>query len=152
MKQETNYKSKHGILAFIILIVLVVSLIALLTMADQFQVKGHFTEFYILDINNIFKGNTLDVVENQPVLIRIGIANHEGVKSNYQISVNVGGNVIASVSNIILADNGITEQPIQFSLKTVGENQKVNILLSLQGSSFPYRSLSLFINVKPASP
>ena len=59
----------------------------------------------------------------------------------------VNGRQISTVDNIALEDNGSREEQIEFSFPTTEDNQRVDILLEKQGSSFPYRGLHLLANV-----
>jgi uncharacterized membrane protein len=151
-KPELPESLKHGLSALLIAVILVVSWIAFLTRADQFQSDAGFSEFYLQDVNSLLRADRIEVSENQPVSVTVGIVNHEGVRSRYRIMVSINSNLLNATPEIIeLENNQSVNQSAEFSLPSLGDNQRVSILLERQGSPFPYRQLNLFVDVRPSA-
>ena len=109
-----------------------------------------FTEFYILGQEGLAEDYPREVIMGQVLTITTGITNREGNTSTYNIQIMSDNQVIGQAGPIILENNATWEQPVEFSLSTVGDDQQITFILNREGQPSPYRSLQLWINVKAA--
>jgi uncharacterized membrane protein len=127
--------------------------LSLLTAAWIFLVPSsnqHMTEFYILGQEGLAEDYPRAITAGQTISITTGITNREGKISTYNIQVKLADQVIGQAGPITLEDEAIWEQPIKFSIPTVGDNQQVVFILEREGKPSPYRTLWLWINVGSA--
>jgi uncharacterized membrane protein len=108
------------------------------------------TEFYMLGKSGLAEDYPREIAAGQVVSITIGISNREEVISTYNILVKLGDQVIGRAGPMTLENNAIWEQPMEFSIPEVGEDQQVMFILEREGQQSPYRTLRLWINVKLA--
>ncbi len=89
-------------------------------------------------------GSIRSVIEqDDPLQIWIGIANHEGMASDYVVVVTQGEErAIAEINPISLEDGAIWEGVIQLDLQS-GSNQPIHIFLERVGYPWPYRQLTI---------
>jgi uncharacterized membrane protein len=108
----------------------------------------HFTEFYILDAQGLSMDYPREVAAGQPIVFNLGIANHEGERSQYKIVVaRSGEQALATAGPISLAAGETWEGSVAFELTQSGSGQQINFLLERVGSPWPYRTLMVWLNV-----
>ena len=108
------------------------------------------TEFYILGQEGLAEDYPREVIMGQVLTITTGITNREGNTSTYNIQIINDDSVIGQAGPIILENNTTWEQPVVFSVPTVGDDQQITFILNREGHPSPYRSLQIWINVKAA--
>ena len=112
------------------------------------RVVERFTEFYILGLEGKAVGypNELVVGEKASVIVRIVNREHEAV--SYRLEVRVDGASSNEVVPLVLEYEEVWEETISFTPYTIGNNQKVELLLYKNEESEPYlKPLYLKINV-----
>jgi uncharacterized membrane protein len=110
-----------------------------------------FTEFYLLDSQGLTMDYPREVTAGTEVVFLLGIRNREGQPGEYKILAVGGGNQALSSSDpIILADGETWQGHLTIVLDQAGDGQKVEFLLERVGSSWPYRTLRIWMNVDPA--
>lgn len=132
------------------------------------------TEFYVLGMNGQASDYPTDfTLENGKVVsvnygglspifpeqwgrLEIGIINHEGQNTNYNITMQIGGiqvgipfqgGIANNIGPISLKPREKWEQEIGIEPQHTGDNQDVEILLYKNDETEPYLNLNLWINV-----
>ena len=108
------------------------------------------TEFYILGQEGLAEDYPREVTAGQVVTITTGITNREGSTSTYNIQIKSSDQVIGQAGPITLENKATWEQAVEFSVPKVGDDQQITFILNREGQPSPYRTLQLWINVKPA--
>ena len=112
----------------------------------------HFTEFYMLGSEGLAQDYPRQVTAGQTVALTVGINNQESVAAVYRIQVKAGEQVLTQAGPVALENGKTWEQALEFVLPAAGDDQQILLLLEREGQPAPYRSLRLWINVKPAAP
>jgi uncharacterized membrane protein len=110
-----------------------------------------FTEFYMLGSEGLAQDYPRQVTAGQTVALTVGISNREGAAAVYRIQVKAGEKVLTQAGPVALENGKTWEQALEFVLLTAGDDQQILLLLEREGQPAPYRSLRLWINVKPAA-
>ena len=77
--------------------------------------------------------------------VRVGITNREHETVSYSLEVKMEGVTHSAISGIVLGHGEEWEREVGFTPVKVGENQKVEFVLSKEEK--PYRWLHLWVNV-----
>jgi uncharacterized membrane protein len=129
-------------------------LVALLSVAAILLLpkpSEHFSEFYILGPEGQAQDYPREVTAGQAVTLNVGITNQEGVVAIYQIKIKTGGQVLTQTGPVTLENGKSWQKALEFSMPTAGDDQQVLLVLEREGQPSPYRSLQLWINVKPSA-
>jgi uncharacterized membrane protein len=110
----------------------------------------YFTEFYILGQEGLAEDYPREISAGEVVTVTTGITNREGVASTYNVQVTLGDQVIGQAGPINLEKGATWEQPVKFTAPQVGDDQQIIFMLDRTGQPSPYRTLRLWVNVKPA--
>jgi len=108
-------------------------------------------EFYILGSEGQAQDYPREVTVDQAFMVTSGILNHEALASTYHIRILVGDQLIGQAGPINLAVGATWEKPIRLIIPTAGDDQQVIFILEREGQASPYRSLRLWLNVKPSA-
>jgi uncharacterized membrane protein len=109
--------------------------------------KG-FTEYYILGQEGKAVDYPTDLKMGQQSSVTIGIVNHEGKKVSYRIEVLANNLKIETGEPIELADKQTWEGSVNFTLMTLGNNQKIEFWLYKNDEGEPSLGpLYLWVNV-----
>jgi uncharacterized membrane protein/LysM repeat protein len=110
-----------------------------------------FTEFYVLGAGGKAEAypSLVKVGENAEVML--GLVNHEGQDTSYQVAVRLDDDNTDEIANPVLGDGQRWEKTVALVPAHVGDDQKVEFLLYKDGRSELYRSLHLWLDVKGAS-
>ena len=113
------------------------------------EVRGGFTEFYILGEGRQAEAYPKELVVGEETKVVIGIVNREQETASYRSEVRIGGVKDSETESIVLEHNQKWEGHVSFTLWVAGENQKVEFLIYKDGDSQPYlEPLCLWIDVK----
>lgn len=132
----------------VILILAIVGMIgALVYMVQTPEIKGEYTEFYILGP----EGKT----ENYPGVVKIGeaakvilvILNHEHEEIEYTVKIIVDDEILNEIRSIRLAHEGKWEQEVGVMASSSGENQKVEFRLYKGADKEASQNLYFWIDV-----
>ena len=96
------------------------------------------TDGYPIDLNLGERGETVP-----------GIVNHEYSKMNYPIQVNLGNYNQSTIGPFALVNEQQRENPAQFVANSSHDNLKVDFISSKERDIAPYRTLQLWVKVKP---
>jgi uncharacterized membrane protein len=143
--QERGNRVVYIILASTLMVVFltVMSILLLPKSAER------FTEFYMLGPEGQAQEYPRQVAVGQTVSLTVGITNREGAAAVYRIQVKAGDQVLTQAGPVLLGNGGNWEQKLEFTPSTAGDDQQILLLLEREGKPSPYRSLRLWINVKP---
>jgi uncharacterized membrane protein len=111
--------------------------------------RERFTEFYILGPSGMVEGYPTNLTLGDEGEVILGIANHEHEMVNYTVVIELGNETIGMINNIMLRHEEKWEQNVVFTLNKVGERLKLAFLLYRNDGTDSYRSLHLWITVKP---
>jgi uncharacterized membrane protein len=106
-----------------------------------------FSEFYILGTEGRAENYTRDVKLGSPILLTMGIVNHEQAETAYTAKVTIDGVNNRALPTITLPPEQKQEQVISFIPTKVGKNQKVEFLLFKDAETEPYLTLHIWVNV-----
>jgi uncharacterized membrane protein len=108
-----------------------------------------YTEFYVLDSRGEINYQvTMKMGNSYPV--KVGIVNHERAAMVYQIEVWFGDVKWLDIAPPKLADEEKWEEEVLLVPQSVGNNQKIQIILFKNDEENPYlRPLQLWVNVVP---
>ncbi|MBI2869933.1 MAG: DUF1616 domain-containing protein [Chloroflexi bacterium] len=111
-----------------------------------------FTQFYILSQDGK-EGVPSELASGERGAIILGITNNEGVAATYRVKVLSGGDQVAEVGPVALADKQEWQAEVGFVLNAAGPDQKVQFVLYRDGQNRPYlEPLYLWVNVTGATP
>ncbi|GEA14638.1 hypothetical protein E308F_08800 [Moorella sp. E308F] len=133
------------------------------------KVGERFTEFYILGPSGNAEGYPRRLTLGESGRVILGIVNHEYARVEYRVTVRQGTDDLVQLGPLVLNHEEKWEEPLAFTPRRAGENQKIEFLLYKTGetpqpgipyvkagdttpSVEPYRSLHLWINVVNPSP
>ncbi len=107
-----------------------------------------FTEFYILGQEGQAANYPLELAVGEEGQVTVGIINHEGKETSYQVEISTQQRIIAKAGPITLADEEKWQGEMGFTLDAAGPEQKIEFVLFKNGSTEPYLGpLQLWINV-----
>lgn len=161
---------------YVLLVVSILCAVGVLIYTVAFPKVGEkFTEFYIIGLKGKAQDYPAEFVMEKGQVVRVrystetketvstrgkitvGIVNHEQQKTSYSVIIKIDNtpvNIFADGQNVSqlglieLEQEGKWEKEIGIAPQHIGENQKVEFLLYKSGSSEPYLSLRIWINVK----
>jgi uncharacterized membrane protein len=107
------------------------------------------TEFYILGAGGMAEDYPRSTVVNEPVSVTAGVDNLEREPAIYWIIVKLDDRSIEVADPFSLEVGETWQGQLTFTFPKVGDNQRVDILLGREDHAFPYRSLSLWLDVEP---
>jgi uncharacterized membrane protein len=109
-----------------------------------------YTEFYALGEQGLIEANNLKASEGEEVQVTLGIMNHEHQDTSYHIEVRLNEEKVQEVGPINLAHAGRWKGTVSFAAARVGNAQKVEFQMYIDGGSGPYRELHLWLDVEEA--
>jgi uncharacterized membrane protein len=107
-----------------------------------------FTEFYILGSDGKAEDYPRELTLGENAEVIIGITNHEGENTSYQVRINIDGAQVKEIGPMTLSNEQNWEGNVSFTPTKIGNNQKVEFLL-YNGSteSEPYLTTHIWLNV-----
>jgi uncharacterized membrane protein len=114
------------------------------------QPDAYFTEFYILGAQGLVADYPREVVAGQPFEVRTGIRNLEGVDMRYRVEVTSFDQVVGKTGEFSIPAGQVVEGPFSIALPIPGDDVPVIFHLYRSGQAEPYRTLRLWIKVRPA--
>ena len=114
------------------------------------KVGESFTEFYILGSEGKAEGYPKEVVLGGEIRVTIGIINREGDTATYRVEATIDGARYDEIGPIVLHHEDRWEEEVGFMPAQLGDNQKVEFFLYRQGQTEVYRSVHLWVNIKPS--
>jgi uncharacterized membrane protein len=109
---------------------------------------ARLTEFYALGAEGLAESYPREVAPGEEMHVLLGIANREGAAGRYRVEVRSGGELLAQLGPIDLADGATWQAPLRYSLPRAGDDQLVEIVLFRGDGLAPYRQLRLWVNVR----
>ncbi|MDN5361456.1 MAG: hypothetical protein PWP70_503 [Moorella sp. (in: firmicutes)] len=123
-----------------------------------------FTEFYILGPSGKAEGYPRQLTLGESGRVILGIVNHEYAGVEYRVTVRQGTDDLVRLGPLTLNHEEKWEEPVAFTPRRAGENQKIEFLLYKTGETpqpgvpyvkaagttppdQPYRDLHLWLNV-----
>ncbi|HTX60922.1 MAG TPA: DUF1616 domain-containing protein [Methanobacterium sp.] len=134
-------------ISYIILAIIIIASIGVIFIVVNPAPGEKFTEFYILGSDGKAGNYPTNLTVNESGTLIIGIVNHEGAPTNYQLAVKLNNNTITQ-QNISLQNNEKKETTFTFTPNQTGNNQTLDFyLFKLPDTQNVYRFLELLINV-----
>jgi uncharacterized membrane protein len=113
------------------------------------KTKPRFTEFYLLDSNGKVIDYPIEAIVNSPLSIHLGITNLEDQDVEYSAFALLDEEVIGYIESINVISGETWEDEMQLALQSIGKDMKIDIFLWCAGCNFPYRELTLWVDVLP---
>lgn len=110
-----------------------------------------FTEFYMLGAQGMAEDYPREVSAGQAISVTVGIRNQEGVAASYRVEARDGQGVIGQAGPTLLKPGEKFEGPLVFTPLQTGDDVLVTFALYRDYQASPYRTLKLWLKVKPAS-
>lgn len=134
-------------LSAVLIVIIIIALIATVYIVLSPSQSEKFTEFYILGENGKAGDYPTNLTLNQEGHLTVGIVNHEGANTTYQLIIKFN-QIILRNEKFNLLNNEKKEIPFTFIATQSGNNQKLEFLLyKSPNNTDVYRSLHLFVNV-----
>ena len=135
-------------LSVILAIAIVAVIGTLIYVVENPKTGERFTEFYILGSNGTAQGYPKELAVGENAEVTIGIINHEGEDTSYQVRINIDSAQVKELVPMTLANEQKWEGNVSFTPTKIGNNQKVDFLLyNGSGESEPTHELHLWMNV-----
>ncbi|MBS7652828.1 MAG: DUF1616 domain-containing protein [Candidatus Bathyarchaeia archaeon] len=136
-------------LTFILLSILLLTIGLTVYIAVTPHVGERFTEFYILGPSGKAYGYPTNLTLGQSGLVIIGIVNHEYEDAFYRVVIALDNETIGEIDGIMLKHEDSWVQSYTFTPQRAGERMKLEFLLYRAGLEEPYRTLHLWVTVRP---
>jgi uncharacterized membrane protein len=107
------------------------------------------TEFFILGKDGLAEDYPKSIHVDDPFMLTVGVTNLERKPATYWIIIKVGDRLIGSIEPFSLGIEDTWRDQLSLTMPEAGDNQRVDILLGRENFIFPYRSLRLWVDVKP---
>ncbi|MDD4767832.1 MAG: DUF1616 domain-containing protein [Desulfotomaculaceae bacterium] len=108
-----------------------------------------YTEFYVLGATGKAGGYTGELQINENKQVYLGVVNHEQRQVTYNVEVRLDGSKKKEIGPIELEHGQKWEGTTGISAGKPKNKMLVEFLLTKDGESTPYRSLHLWVDVKP---
>ncbi len=108
------------------------------------------TEFYLLGPEGRAESYPGEGVAGQALTVTLGIHNLEGIAATYGVEVHDGQGLIGQAGPLQVDDSVTYENALSFTPRQTGDNVEVTFLLFRDHQAAPYRTLRLYLNVRPA--
>jgi len=108
-----------------------------------------FTEFFVLGPEGKFGGYSKNMTLGESGTLVLGIVNREHADVAYTVVVELENDTIGGFEDIRLVHDGRWEGNFTFTPERIGDNMRLKFILYRDGGAEPYRSLQLFVTVKP---
>jgi uncharacterized membrane protein len=138
---------KLFIVGFLVGIVAVGSLTAYLASAPK--IDEQFTEFYVLGSNGKLADYPTNMTLGENGTVIIGITNHEYKNLTYKVAISLENQTFETINNIQLSHEANWTQNYTLAPQETGDRLKLEFRLYKEATDEPYRSLQLWITVKP---
>lgn len=129
------------------LLVVIVLLGAVLYFVQQIPQGAGFTGFYLLDTNGQANQYETSLKVGQPTQYILGIENHEGRQTTYNVRAVLGNNSDHGFGPITLAPNQTWQGPILVTPREPIKRVKVEFHLAREGDSIVYRRVYVWVQV-----
>ena len=140
----------NKVATFLLSACLVVCIGATVYLAVSPKGGERFTEFYILGPSGKAEGYPTNLMLGECGTVIIGVVNHEYEKVKYRIVVKLDNETIATMENITLDHEEKLELNYTFTPQRIGERMKLEFLLYREDVEEPYRTLHLWVSVRPS--
>jgi uncharacterized membrane protein/LysM repeat protein len=110
-----------------------------------------FTEFYILGPDGRAEGYPQTLKLGDSLTVILGVVNHEGDDTGYEIEATVDGQVVGLIDSLKLEGGERWEEPVILVPSQAGNNQKIEFLLhkeEMDGMDEAYRAVHLWVDVE----
>lgn len=149
----SNDQSKtNKLISIILLVCIIISIVALVNAYIAPNKGEKFTEFYILGVDGKANNYTTRLTLGQPNNVMVGVANHEGSRTNYTIDIRLNGiSVISptSIKSFSLNDSATWQSNVTYIPNVLNNTQKLEVLLFKdQNFNTSYRDLHLWVDVR----
>lgn len=113
------------------------------------MVGERFTEFYVLGPSRKVEGYPTNLTLGEEGKVILGVVNREYEEVSYSVVIWLDNETIGTIENLMLKHEEKWEQNYTFTPEKTGDKMKLEFLLLREGLDEPYRSLHLWVTVKP---
>ena len=117
--------------------------------ASMPRVGERFTEFYVLGSDGKIENYPTNLTLGEGGTVILGVVNHEYEEVAYRIVIKLDNETIGSIDDITLNHEMKWEEKYAFTPEETDEKMKLEFLLFIGYLDEPYRSLHLWITVRP---
>lgn len=142
-----GYGNRGRVLSVILVIAILGTVCNLGYVVANPKVGERFTEFSVLGPEGRIEDYPHEIVAGDNVMVLLSIANREHETTTYRVEIMIDGQIAGTAGPVTLEHEQEWETTVNFTLSSVGDNQKAEFLLFKEGESEPYRSLHLWLNV-----
>ena len=107
------------------------------------------TEFFILGRDGLAEDYPRSTLVDDSFMLTAGVTNLEREPATYWVIIKIGDRLIGSIEPFSLGMGETWRGQLSLAMPEAGDNQRVDILLGRENYIFPYRSLRLWVDVKP---
>lgn len=118
-------------------------------LASSPKIGEQFTEFYVLGSNGKLADYPTNMTLGQNGTVILGITNHEYKNVTYRVAISLNNQTLETINNIQLSHEANWTQNYILTPKETGDRMKLEFNLYKEATDEPYRSLQLWITVKP---
>ena len=144
---ERSYRVVY-LLAGLALLITGLTAVSILTTPKPAE---RMTEFYLLGPGGKAESYPRGGSADQSLTVTLGIRNLEGVAASYRVEARDALGQVGRAGPFQLETGASLEQPFLFTPLQTGEDVEVTFSLFRDDQPEPYRSLRLWLNVKPSS-
>ena len=148
MKVGTRRNSSK-VISSILFASLIVAVGIIVYIASAQPIGEKFTEFYLLSPSGKADRYPTNLTRGESGTVIIGIVNHEYENVSYSITIRLDNDTIATITNMQLSHEVVSEQNFTFTPEKIGDKTRLEFLLYKNGADETYRSLNLWITVRP---
>ena len=146
---RSSKASVEKALTWILLLLLIVLAAATIYVATGPRIGEKFTEFYILGPSGKAYGYPTNLTVGESGTVIIGVVNHEYEEVAYRIAVLFNNETMDVIEGIVLKHGGVWEREYTFTLLEPVKRAKLEFILYREGFDEPYRTLHLWVTVRP---
>jgi len=136
-----------SVLLGLLVVVIIGAIGTLVCVARPPDAGETFSEFYMLGPEGRAENYPDVVVLGEEATVTLGVVNHEGVVTDYSITITVNGREVERVVTSTLAPGVGWEQKVSFAPLGVGEKQMVQLWLYKGDENAPFNVLRLWVDV-----
>lgn len=109
------------------------------------------TELFVLGANGLLVDYPREAVAGKSITVPLGVTNHDGGAATYRVEVRAGDAVLHASAPITIRNGATWQAPLRFAVPRAGDDQAIDVLLLRDGTTTPYRSLRLWLDVQERS-
>lgn len=136
------------VLSLVVAVAVIIALVVLICVVWTPKTGERFTEFYILGEQGQASDYIMDLDEDDTGSVTLGIINREGRQTDYSLVIREPRETEREIARVVLQDEEIWEQSVEFSVRTGDENERIEFLILKGDEVEPYRSVYIRTSIR----